>query len=429
VSVVKSSLYNALGLGLPLVVAVFSIPILISELGDAQFGLLTLVWAVVGYFGLFDLGLGRALTQQLSVAIARGNEEKIPPLVMTAILLMVCLGLLSALLMAFLAPLYVGSIDSVPDKENLSNAIICMAASIPAIVLTSGFRGVLEARGKFGIINLIRLPMGLFTFLGPVFVVSYFGPSMFFITCVLAVGRVLACVVHAFFALNDLNLKGEWCFRKELAKSLCVSGGWLTLSNLISPLMSFVDRLFVGWQVSSSAVAYYSTPQEIVTKLAIIPSALTSVLFPRFSARFSSAGNEIKGIYYSSVIGISLIILIPSAVLSVWSHEIMSMWISTEFAHASSSLLAVFSWGMFIACIATIPFTLIQSAGGAKLTAMFHFVEFPIFIGLLYFLLNSYGAIGAAYAWFLRNLMDAIILFVAANFYLNGNKYFSDKEL
>jgi len=60
---------------------------------------------------------------------------------------------------------------------------------------------------------------------------------------------------------------------------------------------------------------------------------------------------------------------------------------------------------------------------------MFHFVEFPIFIGLLYFLLNSYGAIGAAYAWFLRNLMDAIILFVAANFYLNGNKYFSDKEL
>ena len=60
--------YNFLGLGLPLVVALFTIPVLVRELGDARFGLLTLIWAVTSYFGLFDLGLGRALTQQLATA-------------------------------------------------------------------------------------------------------------------------------------------------------------------------------------------------------------------------------------------------------------------------------------------------------------------------------------------------------------------------
>ena len=62
--VLRHTFYNLLGLGLPLLAAVVTIPVLVSELGDARFGLLTLIWAVVSYFGLFDLGLGRALTLQ-----------------------------------------------------------------------------------------------------------------------------------------------------------------------------------------------------------------------------------------------------------------------------------------------------------------------------------------------------------------------------
>ena len=70
VKLIRHSTYNLLGLGLPLLIAVFTIPVLIKDLGDARFGLLTLIWAVVGYFGLFDLGLGRAMTQQLAVVFA-----------------------------------------------------------------------------------------------------------------------------------------------------------------------------------------------------------------------------------------------------------------------------------------------------------------------------------------------------------------------
>lgn len=417
---VKHSLYNLLGLGLPLVVAVFCIPVLITELGEARFGLLTLIWAVVSYFGLFDLGLGRALTQQLAVALAGDDHKGVGPLVATATTLMAGLGVLAGLLMALLAPWGVGLIQSVPDQQEALNAVLLMALAMPAIVLTSGFRGVLEARHAFGIINAIRLPMGLFTFIGPVVVVLYGSTRLDVVTGVLAAGRIVACAVHAWYAWCSMpGNHGRLTVHADLLKPLCISGGWLTVSNIISPLMSYVDRFVVGVLLSSAAVAYYATPQEIVSKLGIIPGALTAVLFPRFSEHFTKSQSDFKSTYFRSVFALAIILLLPVATLSTWAEDIISAWITPDFALQSASLLVVFSWGMFVACLATIPFTVIQSAGNARLTALIHVFEFPVFIWMLYGFIGLYGVIGAAYAWAVRNLIDASLLFYYAGRYLN----------
>jgi len=412
-----------LGLGLPLVVAVFCIPVLIRELGEARFGLLTLIWAVVSYFGLFDLGLGRALTQQLAVAMAEKDQSQVGPLVMTAIVLMAGLGVFAGVLMALLAPWGVGLIQSVPDQQEAVNAVFLMALAMPAIVLTSGFRGMLEARHAFGIINAIRLPMGLFTFVGPVLVVLYGWASLAWVAAVLVAGRVIACAIHAWFAWRTLPADhGRLAVQKDLLKPLCVSGGWLTVSNVISPLMSYVDRFVVGILLSSNAVAYYATPQEIVSKLGIIPGALTATLFPRFSAHFAKPQSDFKSTYYRSVFALAVILFFPVMALSFFAQDILSAWISPDFALESAPLLVVLSWGMFIACLATIPFTIIQSAGNARLTALFHMFQFPVFMGMLYGLIGSYGLIGAAFAWTFRNLIDAVLLFYSAKFYLGDKK-------
>ena len=282
----RHTVFNLVGLGAPLLVAVATIPVLIGQLGPSRFGLLTLIWAVVSYFGLFDLGLGRALTQQLAVVFANQQHKQVGPLVGTATVLMAALGLVAGVLMAAAAPWGVGLIHDVPKRQETINAVYAMAVAMPFIVLTSGFRGVLEAQHAFGIINLIRLPMGLFTFLGPLAVVFYGGgPHLDLIAWALVAGRVVACVVHAYYAWRALPKDSSaLAWQAKLIKPLCISGGWLTVSNVISPLMSYLDRFVLGAIASASAVAYYATPQELVLKLAIIPVALTAVLFPALSA-------------------------------------------------------------------------------------------------------------------------------------------------
>jgi O-antigen/teichoic acid export membrane protein len=60
---------------------------MIHELGPSRFGLLTPIWAVVSYFWPFDLGLGRALTQQLAVVLSNKDFSKVHFIVGTATIL------------------------------------------------------------------------------------------------------------------------------------------------------------------------------------------------------------------------------------------------------------------------------------------------------------------------------------------------------
>lgn len=416
----RHTVFNLIGLGAPLLVAVGTIPVLIHELGPSRFGLLTLIWAVVSYFGLFDLGLGRALTQQLAVVFENNEHKKVGPLVGTATVLMAMLGVVAGVLMAAAASWGVGLIHDVPDRQEAVNAVYAMALAMPFIVLTSGFRGILEARHAFGIVNLIRLPMGLFTFLGPLVVVLYGGgPRLDYIAWVLVAGRMIACGVHAYYAWRVLpRARSALSWQAELIKPLCSSGGWLTVSNIISPLMSYLDRFVLGAIVSASAVAYYATPQELVLKLAIVPMALTAVLFPAFSASIKDYQESTVLLVKKAIFWLFLTILPIAVAITLFSEKLLSAWIGKDFANESTVLLQILSIAMFIGSMAQIPFTVIQSAGRSKITALIHCFEVPVFLFLLWFLTSFFGALGAAYAWLFRILVDTILMTLASMFVL-----------
>jgi O-antigen/teichoic acid export membrane protein len=73
-----NTLFNLIGQGLPLVVAVATIPFIIQGMGIERFGLLSLAWVVLGYFAIFYLGLGRATTKFVVEALGKDEEEQVP---------------------------------------------------------------------------------------------------------------------------------------------------------------------------------------------------------------------------------------------------------------------------------------------------------------------------------------------------------------
>src|SRR5450759_1913386 len=83
--IAKNTLINLFGQVLPLLVGIITIPMLIKGLGIERFGILTLAWIVIGYFGLFDLGLGRALTQIIAHRLGKEEAMELSGLVWTAL--------------------------------------------------------------------------------------------------------------------------------------------------------------------------------------------------------------------------------------------------------------------------------------------------------------------------------------------------------
>src|SRR5690606_31260268 len=100
----RNAVLNLLGQSAPMLVALVAIPVLIAALGTERFGVLTLIWVVIGYFSLLDLGLGRALTHLVAEKLGAGREEEIPALSWTALALVLALGAAGGLVAALLAP-------------------------------------------------------------------------------------------------------------------------------------------------------------------------------------------------------------------------------------------------------------------------------------------------------------------------------------
>lgn len=415
--IARHTIYNLLGLGLPLLLALVSIPALLRLLGDERFGWLTLLWAVVSYIGLLDLGLSRALTQQLARALGDDQRddqrEEAGALLGTAVVVVGALGAVGGALVALLAAGVPVWLPHATEPERLVTALRWMGLALPFTVLTAVLRGALEATHAFGVINLVRLPLGLWTFAGPWLVAAFWGPDLGAIAAALALGRVAGLIAHLVLARRAFSaLQGRWRWRAASQAALLKAGGWLTLANVVSPLMGYADRFFIGITLSGAAVAYYVAPQELVTKLWIIPGALTAVLLPAFAAGADLQQAQAWRLFDRSVAWLFLLLWPATSALALFSGELLTFWLGADFAQHAAPLLTLFAAGILVNCLAHVALAWLHGAGHFRAPALLQLAEFPLFLGLLGLLCARWGVLGAAVAWLTRMSVDALCLFV-----------------
>jgi len=412
-SLAGNTLWNLFGNCFPVVVAVVCLPILKRGLGTERLGIISLAWVVIGYFSLFDLGLSRALTKLVAERIGQRRQTEIPSLIWTSLFLMTCVGLVGSFLTLFLAPLLVERLLKVPASlsHEALGSFYWLGAAVPVVVITAGLRGVLEAVQHFRLATAIRVPMGIFSYLGPV-VLLPFTHSLIPIIAVLVLGRILACAAHLWACFHVMpTLRGGFGFHVPSVKPLFLFGGWMTVSNVLGPMMVTFDRFLIGSVISIAAVAYYSIPYEVVTKLWLISSALVSVLFPVFSATSIADRARLASLYESGVKYIFVFLLPLTLVLVIFAPEGLALWLGGDFAHNSAPVARLLAVAVLVNSMAHVPFAHLQSVGRPDMTAKFHLMELPIYVVMLFFLAKSWGITGVAVAWLLRVIIDSFLLF------------------
>ena len=423
----RNVVWNLIGMGAPMLVGVMTIPYLIRSLGTDRFGVLTLAWSLIGYFSLFDFGLGRTLTQAVAERLGTGREQDVPVVLWTGLMLMIALGLVGLLAGVMLTPWIVRRVLRVPNSliAETITAFLILALSVPATTTTTGLRGALEAYHRFGVTSGLRAAMGIFTFLAPVLVIP-FSRSLVSIVAVLLAGRVLALVAHAVVCRDFMKEKGGLgitvIVNPALIGSLLRAGGWMTVSNLISPLMATMDRFLIGSMVSLTAVAYYATPFDVVTRLLIVPAALATVVFPAFAATYKRDRGH-SALLFSRSVWSLLVVLLPTVVAVIlFARPGLELWLGDDFARHSTRVSQWLALGVLANGLGTVAFAVVQGAGRPDLTAKFHLVELPIYLIALTVLVRHYGIEGAAIAWTLRVALDTTLLFTCVQYTILSEK-------
>jgi O-antigen/teichoic acid export membrane protein len=417
----RNTVWNLIGSGAPLIVAVFSIPILIHGLGKDRFGVLTLAWALIGYASLFDIGLGRALTQLVAKKLGSREDHEIPTLAWTSLLLMLGLGVAGAAVIVAISPWLVHHALKVPEalQSEVVVAFRLLGLSVPVVIVTAGLRGLLEAHQRFKLVNALRIPIGVFTFAGPLLVLP-FSQSLVPVVGILVAGRFVGCFAHLWLCLRVVpELRRRVIWHRPSAGPLLRFGGWMTVSNIVGPLMVTLDRFLIAGLISVTAVAYYATPYEVVTKLWLVPGAVVGVMFPAFSTSFAHNPERAAVLYDRSVKYIFLILFPIVLLMIALAQNGLTLWLGADFARHSTRVLQWLAVGVLANSLALVPFSFVQGIGRPDLTAKLHLLELPIYLGILFWLIHADGIEGAAIAWTARSVVDALALFIMGRRFLS----------
>jgi O-antigen/teichoic acid export membrane protein len=404
---IKNMGWNLLGQLAPMLAALLAMPVLIRQLGVDRFGLLSIGWMLIGYFSLFDLGLGRALTQ--SVAARRARQEAVADIIHSGLAVMLAVGVLAAALLWLGVEYLISTLLKVPAalQQEARDSLLWLLPAIPMVVLATGLRGVLEALQAFKLVNLVRTPLGVLTFVAPLAVLPYSHSlvPMFALLMVVRLVTLLFFVLACQHALPEYR-QGRWS--RQCLPELLRFGGWMTLSNIIGPLMVNMDRLLIGAVLSLAAVSYYSTPFDIIMRALIVPGAIAGVCFPMFAA---SSVQVARKLFWQSC-GVVLLAMLAMLLL-IWplGEALLAWWLNPEFARHSAPVLAWLALGVALNGMAHIPFAYVQGIGQSKVTAQFHLLELCLYLPLLWFCIHWQGIVGVALAWTLRAALDAALLF------------------
>lgn len=415
------TLWNLFGMIAPLAVGLIAPPLLVSHLGLDRVGVLQIVSLLIGYLSVFDLGIGHAQAYLIADARARGQEKMLPDLFQTSLWVILILSVLLGGGLAAASRYVATSYLEVPPElvEEVRLAILFAAGAIPFAILAPCLIATLEAHREFRLISLIRIPTTISYLLAPL-VVLPFSPTLPAVVLAMIAGRIIESTAFAVFCLKRIpgTLSG-FRFQGSLCKRLLSFGGWMTVTNILLPLMIHGDKFILG-AVGLAMVTFYSIPAELIVRILVLPRALVSVLFPNFTEGFAKGQEGLPELTAHSIRLLLGAMVMAGAILIPFGPWGLELWMGPEFRGDSSTVLRWLTFGISFLALAYIPRFLIQSSGKPWITALLCIVEVPIYLTLAFNGVRMGGIVGISIAWTIRCAYHMIALFAFATPQLPG---------
>lgn len=407
-SIRRYALYNLAGSILPIGLTLLTVPAYIGLIGESRYGVLAIAWLLLGYFGLFDLGLGRATAQRVA-ALRDASAQERAATFWTAVLINAGLGVLGALVLWPVAHLFFTEFFEVEGalRPELRAAVPWLALAVPVMTLSGVLTGALQGRERFLELNLVSvLGTALFQLL-PLSVAWFIGPDLRFVLPAAIGARLITLLGLSALCQRHLLAGCRPVLDRAGAGHLLRFGGWVSVTALVGPLMVILDRFVIGALLGAKAVAYYTVPFQLAERSTLLPVALSSALFPRLAAGDAAERDRLAKLALSAL----LVLMTPAIVVGLLLIEpFLVWWLDAEFARQAAVVGIILLPAFWVNSLARIPLAQLQGAGRPDSVAKCHLLELLPYLALLYAGLASFGLAGAALAFGLRVSADFVLL-------------------
>jgi len=407
-SIGRNTIYNLVGTAIPTVLALATVPAYLKLIGPDRYGVLAIAWLILGYFGVFDLGLGRATSQRIS-ALRDASPDERATAFGTALVANLVVGLIGA---AVLWPaayyLFQNEMKVTPAlRDETLAALPLLALAVPVATTMGVFSGAMMAREKFLLSNRISVTSTSLFQLLPLAAAWFVGPNMSLLLATSIAARLVGCLMYWRECNREFGGDAWRRFDRGQLRQLLSYGGWITVTSLVGPVIIMIDRFAIGAMLGSYWVTVYAVPMQITGRLANIPQALGNAMFPRLAL---AEGDEARKMIRDGM-GVVFAVMTPIVAGGyVLMENGLDIWVGTKIGTAAAPVGRLLLLAVWMQSLGVIAWVRLQARGRPDILAFVQMGELVPFLIGLYFAIHGMGVVGAALAYFLRLLFDVTLL-------------------
>jgi O-antigen/teichoic acid export membrane protein len=326
-----------------MVVVFFLTPYIVSRIGVDLFGLWSLIFAVVGIFGLLDLGFATAAVKYVAELTAKKDHAARNQVLATLVVVYSALGVVCLLLVAALAGTAPSWFDLTGDQRGAFTLALWLLGTAVALGFPlSLFKAILVGSGRMSLVNLVELG----TTLGNaalIVVLLESGYGLLGLAASTAATMLLATLLLIPFAYRltpDLSLSPR-NFEGRRVRELGSYSFYFFIANVAVLIILRIDPVVIKAFLPLSAVAVYAVAAKVAEYTYLLNKQFSNALMPLVSQ--SKGADDPATVRRVLIDGTRFLMAIAApfiALLLFYADDIIRLWMGDEFA-GSAPLLRI----------------------------------------------------------------------------------------
>ncbi len=405
---------NLLGAAVPALVMLGTVPLVVRGLGEAGYGVYSLVTAIVGYFAVMDINLTAGSVKYIAQHRARGDARPLAETLSFGLATYAAIGLLGAIGIYLSAAWLIEAVFAVPAalRREASATLHLAALAFLCSQLQIYLNSVPQSLMRYDISGRIEMVFGALVPLATVGVLAL-GFGLFEVILL----RVIASGIHALVLWRAIRrLLPGWRWRWPAAgvrAALLHFSGWSFLSRFAALSYAHADKLVIGALVGVAGLAYFTVAATLANRVLGLSFRLSAVFFPAASAL--AARGELALLDAAYLKATRYVVYLNAAILvllAVFAHQILIYWMDAAFARQGAAILALMALSQFVDSLTSLPSLVNDGMGHPRVSGLFALARALAGLGIVYAGVAAWGIEGAAWGHLATSLLFATAFLV-----------------
>jgi O-antigen/teichoic acid export membrane protein len=389
--------FNIIFLGISTIAFLVLTPLAIKVMGEEFYGLWTILTSIMLFSNVGTLGIG-TIVNKFSAEETEEAKEKFYGSIFSAAMIMILPMAILTMAVLWLASGLIARLNQLTPalEENFKLAINVCALGILPQYLTKIPQGFLLSQLRNEQARLMDLVASIMPWIGGL-LISIAEKNLVWIAIWYVVLQNLLLMGYILFVHKDV----AWFARpnRALFKRMRNYSGFLFVESTAISLFQQFDRVIVGAVFGPVYAGVYAVGTSVGLRLTLLSGQITEVLVPYSSAKESQQANHelYRTVRLVSRL-LSVVITLTAGLGMVWMQEILSIWISSDYANQYSSIFQVIVLGYCFSAMCRVGHQTLQGMGKVKFTSFIYIATTLLVLTLLVILPGKFGFIGAGLA-------------------------------